>query len=276
MASPVKQGPRVALAQLNSELGDVPKNLARAREYVQRAAADHADVILFPEVYLQGYRADEAFLDTAIEADGEVVRELEDMAREHGIHIIMGAARKDVGFPHAIYNSAVFVGPDGLIGWYDKTHLGTFSVYREGVYFAPGRELPVFDTPFGPVGLLICYDADFPEPSRVLALKGAVINFIISAGPASFREGWKKLLFVRAFENAYYTVYCNVAGWQKDSEFFGGSRIVAPTGEVVVAAEDDREDYVVGDIDLSLVARTRQEMHLFADRAKELYGPITE
>ena len=276
MASPLKRGPRVALAQLNSALGDVPTNLARAREYVTRAAADGADCIPFPELYLQGYRADEAFLDTAIEAKGDVVGELEELARENGIHIIMGAAREDSEFPHAIYNSSVFLGPGRLIGWYDKTHLGTFNVYREGVNFAPGRELPVFNTTYGPVGLLICYDADFPEPSRVLALKGAVKNFIISAAPASFREGWKKLLFVRAFENAYFTVYCNVAGFQKDSDFFGGSRIVAPTGEVVVAACDDQEDYVVGDIDLRLVARVRQEMHLFADRATGLYGPITE
>ncbi len=276
MSTEAKRGPRVALAQLNSDLGDARANLERAKEFIRRAAEDGADFILFPELFLQGYRADEAFTDTAIAPYGETVKQLEAMASEHAIHIIMGAARKDTAFPHALYNSAVFVGPNGLIGWYDKTHLGTFSVFREGVYFASGSELPVFDTSFGPVGILICYDADFPEPSRVLALKGAVINFIISAGPASFREGWKNLLFVRAFENAYYTVYCNVAGRQKDSEFNGCSRIVSPTGDVVVTAADDREDYVVGDLDLSLVAKTRQQMHLFADRAVGLYGPITE
>lgn len=269
-------GPSVALAQLNSQLGDVPANLERAHEVIRDASKAGADIVLFPELYLQGYRADERFAETAIEADGPIVSDLVKMASEANLHIIMGSARKELSFPHGVYNSAFLVGPKGLLGFYDKTHLGTFRVYREGVYFARGRRIPTFDTDFGRVGMQICYDADFPEVSRVLALKGAEISFIISAGPCEFREGWKQLLFVRSVENAMYSIYCNVAGSQKDSEFFGGSRIVDPSGEVVVTARDDVEDFVVGAVDLDRVRRVRHEMHLFDERSPRLYREIAE
>lgn len=268
--------PRVALAQLNSCLGDVQANLERAAAVIGDAQREGADFILFPELYLQGYRADERFAETALDADGPIVADLAQMASEANIHVIMGSARKDGSFPHNVYNSAFFLAPTGLLGVYDKTHLGTFRVYREGVYFARGRRIPTFDTDFGRVGLQICYDADFPEVSRVLALKGAEINFIISAGPSEFRAGWKQLLFVRSVENALFSVYCNVAGTQKDSEFFGGSRIVDPSGDVVVTARDDVEDFVVGDIDLERVRRVRHEMHLFDERQPRLYREIAD
>lgn len=268
------KGPRVALAQLNSQLGEVSANLERAHEVVGDARKAGADIVLFPELYLQGYRADERFAETAIEADGAVVSELVSLSADANVHIIVGGARKETSFPHAVYNSAFFVSPEGLIGVYDKTHLGTFRVYREGVYFARGRRIPVFDTDFGRVGIQICYDVDFPEVSRVLALKGAEINFIISAGPCEFREGWKQLLFIRSVESAMYSVYCNVAGAQRDSEFCGGSRIVDPSGEVVVTARDDVEDFVVGDVDLERVRTVRHEMHLFDERNPKLYREI--
>jgi beta-ureidopropionase len=269
-------GPRVALAQLNSAIGDVSANLKRAQDVIQDAHKAGADVVLFPELYLQGYRADERFAETAIEVDGPVVAELVAMATEANLHIIMGTARGERTFPQNVYNAALLIGPKGLLGVYDKAHLATFRVYREGAFFARGRRIPTFDTDFGRIGIQICYDLDVPEVSRVLALQGAEINFVITAGTSGFREGWKKLLFVRSVENAMYSVFCNVAGTQKDSEFFGGSRIVGPSGEVVVTARDDVEDLVVGDVDLERVSQVRHELHPFDVRSPGLYGKIVE
>ena len=100
-----------------------------------------------------------------------------------------------------MYNSLCFVEPEGVLGYYDKVHLGTFHPYIEGVYFAPGKRAPVFDTRFGRVSLQICYDVEFPELTRVFALKGSIINLVISAGPSGSERSWSTLLQARSMEN---------------------------------------------------------------------------
>ncbi|MGH2618060.1 MAG: carbon-nitrogen hydrolase family protein, partial [Thermomicrobiales bacterium] len=122
----------VGLAQLNSELGNSAVNLLRAEEYIARAAADGCDLVMFPELYLQGYRADELFVDVAEPIPGPATRRLEALARKHDLYIVMGMGRLEETFPHLVYNSLCFVGPEGLLGFYDKVHLGTFHPYIEG------------------------------------------------------------------------------------------------------------------------------------------------
>lgn len=266
---------RVAIAQLNSELGDVAGNWARAELAISEASENGAQLILFPECFLQGYCADELFAETAVELQSAVIKQMEDAARNAGIWIVMGFARADASFPHLVYNSAVVVGPGGVHGWYDKTHLGTYLDYREGVYFSPGNEITVFDLPFARVGVQICYDISFPEVSRVLALDGAEINLVLSAGPDEFRESWGPLLRVRSSENLFWSVYANTVGDQKSTHFFGGSRIVAPNGETRTQGPFDTEACVIGDIDLAELRLLRRKTLRFRDRVPQLYRPIT-
>jgi predicted amidohydrolase len=180
----------VTLAQLNSELGDSAMNLERAKEYIARAGKAGADLVMFPELYLQGYRADERFAGTAEPVPGPTTELLIKEARKHGLFIVMGMARLEEHYPWLVYNSLCFVGPEGLVGegYYDKIHLGTFHPYIEGVYFAPGRKTPIFETPFGPVSLQICYDVWYPELTRTYAVSGSVLNLVISAGPSGRKK----------------------------------------------------------------------------------------
>ena len=239
----------IGLAQLNSDLGNNAGNLRRAEEYVDRAANAGCDLVMFPELYLQGYRADELFVETAEPIPGPTTRRLETLSREQDVYIVMGMGRLEESFPHLVYNSLCFVGPDGLLGYYDKVHLGTFHPYIEGVYFAPGCRAPVFETRFGRVSLQICYDSWFPELTRTYALKGSLLNLVISAGPSGSEDSWKTMLRARSMENAFPSVYCNTVGKQKDFSFFGGSKIVSAAGKVTAEAKFDEEDFIIGTVE---------------------------
>jgi predicted amidohydrolase len=265
----------VALAQLNSVLGDSAANLERAVGYVERAAAAGADLVMFPELYLQGYRADEQFALTAETIPGPTTARLEELAARHDLYIVMGMARTEDAFPYLVYNSLCFVGPEGLLGYYDKIHLGTFHPYIEGVYFAPGDRAPVFDTRFGRVSLQICYDVWYPELTRAYALQDSQVNLVISAGPSGFVDGWTTMLRARSMENLFPSVYCNTVGKQKDFSFFGGSKIVAATGQVTTEAKLDEEDFVVGTVDLAQARLMRKQWLLFRDRNPAAYWPLT-
>ena len=266
---------KVALAQLNSVLGDNSANLRRAEEYIDRAASAGCDLVMFPELYLQGYRADHLFVETAEPVPGPTTRRLDELARERGMYIVMGMGRLEETFPHLVYNSLCFVGPEGLLGYYDKVHLGTFHPYIEGVYFAPGRRAPVFDTRFGRVSIQICYDSWFPELTRTYALKGSLLKLVISAGQSVSEDAWKTMLRARSMENAFPSVYCNVVGRQKDFSFFGGSKIVSAAGNVTTEAKLDEEDFVVGTVDVDEALRIRRHWLLFRERTPSVYSPLT-
>jgi predicted amidohydrolase len=274
--APVEQF-KVALAQLNSTIGDTAANLDRAMEYIAKAGEAGADLVMFPELYLQGYRVDEKTAETAEPINGPSVEKLIQAAKKHGLYIIMGMARSEDHFPYLVYNSSCFVGPEGLVGdgYYDKIHLGTFHPYIEGVYFAPGRRVPVFDTKFGRVSLQICYDACFPELTRAYALNGSVVNLVISAGPSVAVDSWRILLQCRSMENLMPSVYCNVVGWQKDFSFFGGSKIVSAGGQVTKEAKIDEEDFIVGTVNIAQGILMRRQWLYFRERRPDLYGALT-
>ncbi|MDE0203561.1 MAG: hypothetical protein OXK73_14125 [Rhodospirillaceae bacterium] len=196
-------------------------------------------------------------------------------ARKHDIYIVMGMARLEEEYPHLVYNSLCFIGPEGMVEYYDKIHLGTFHPYREGVYFAPGQRTPVFDTRFGRVSLQICYDACFPELTRTYAVMGSVVNLVISAGPSVAKETWKVILQARSLENLFPSVYCNVVGTQKDFSFFGGSKIVNASGVVTDEAKFDEEDFIVGTVDVAEALLLRRQWLMFRERRPDLYAPLT-
>lgn len=267
---------RIGLAQVASVPGDPEVNWQQALIAIEQAAGAGAQLVVFPEVFLQAYRVDELSSSTAAVVPGPWSDAVVAAAARHNVHIIIGLVRADAGFPHLVYNSALLAGPAGVVGCYDKVHLGTYLDYHEGVYWAPGRALPVFDTPLGRIGIQICYDMSFPETARVLALQGAELNVVLSAGPREFRQSWPALLEVRSRENRFFTVYVNTVGDQRGQWFFGGSRVVGPDGQVRFTCPEDTEAVQVGEIDLDEVAMHRRRQHLFRDRVPSLYGPLVE
>jgi 5-aminopentanamidase len=278
---------RVALVQSTSELGTEthdPRdgNLERALERLEVAAGAGADLVVWGEMYLSGYRTDEWLhrWATSIDPPDRHVRALVDAAHRHGVHLLMGMGTFGGVMPGDVYNTALLVGPDGVVGAYRKTHVAGFP-YSEGIamercFYSPGRELPVFDTPLGRLGIHICYDMSFPEVARVQALKGADLLINVSASAGGFEEYWEHGLFMRAAENATWYMVCSVVGMQRGDRLFGGSRVVDPSGRVVAAGKFDEEDLVVADVDLSLTRAARATSHAFSIRQPEIYGALTE
>ena len=117
---------KVATVQINSFLGEVEKNLERAVGYIRQAAEQGADIVLFPELYLQGYCAEQLLTETSETIPGPTSDIILKESKNHNIYVVIGMARKDIGYPHLVYNSALFTGPDGMTEYYDKIHLGTF------------------------------------------------------------------------------------------------------------------------------------------------------
>ena len=265
---------KVATVQINSFLGEVEKNLERAVGYIRQAAEQGANIVLFPELYLQGYCAEQLLTETSETIPGPTSDIILKESKNHNIYVVIGMARKDIGYPHLVYNSALFTGPDGMTEYYDKIHLGTFHPYTEGVYFAPGNRIPVFNTRLGPMSIQICYDVFFPELTRTFAIKGALANLVISAGPDAFRDSWKVMLRARAIENALPTIYCNVVGKQKNFSFFGGSMVIDAVGGITGEAKYNEEDILYADVDISAAINIRQRSLLYRDRRIDLYQEL--
>jgi predicted amidohydrolase len=278
---------RIALIQSKSTVGTEtfdPRedNLARALQAIEEVARKGAQLVVFGEMYLSGYRTDEWLYKwaTSVEPPDAHVQTLIETAKALNVHIMMGAATFGRFIPGDVYNSTLFVGPTGLLGVYRKTHVAAFS-YSQGVamercFYSPGKELPVFDTSLGRIGIHICYDITFPEVSRVQALKGAELLVNSSASAAGFEEVWDHALFMRATENATWYVVCSVVGEQRGDILFGGSRIIDPTGKVVAAGKYNEEDVIIANIDLTLTRKERASSHLFNARQPALYAEVTQ
>jgi predicted amidohydrolase len=278
---------RIGLVQCESTLGTDsfdPRdtNIERAENAIRKLAKDGVRLAVLGELYLTGYRTDEwlhRWATTVYPPDSHVKR-LVACARESDIHILMGAATFGHFVPGDVYNSVLFVGPEGLIGVYRKSHVAGFPagdiLATERCFYSPGQEIPVFDSPLGSIGVHICYDVCFPEVSRVQALKGAQLLVNCSAAVGGFKDWWDHMLKTRAAENMSWYMMCSVVGEQRGFDLFGGSRVIDPDGRVVAEAKHGEEDVVVADIDLDMARRLRASSHMFSTRRPEMYGTITE
>jgi len=286
--APKKAGSvRVALVQSKSDIGTAtydPRdaNLGRALADIENAAAAKADLVVFGEMYLSGYRTDEwlhKWASTIAPPDRHVAAVI-DAAERHGLHVIMGMGTFGPGMPGDVYNTALLTGPNGIIGAYRKTHVAAFTYFNgvatERCFYSPGKDLPVFDTALGRIGIHICYDMSFPEVARVQALKGADFLVNVSASAGGFEEYWEHGMFMRAAENCIWYMVCSVVGMQRNDRLFGGSRVVDPDGKVVAIGKFDEEDFVVADVDLDAQRAARATSHLFNTRQPEIYRAIAD
>lgn len=163
---------KIAIGQMKVEQGDTQKNLDKIIEIIIEAADRGADLVCIPELAYTGYFLESTQLQELAEPiDGPFVQTLRKVAKEKGVFVIAGYA-ENVNIPGRMYNSAIFVDDKGsVVGNMRKL----YSWGQEKLKFHEGTELPVFDTPLGKIGIMICYDVEFPEPARIEALKGAEI-----------------------------------------------------------------------------------------------------
>jgi omega-amidase len=278
----------LALCQVSSVFAESdgqdprPANLAKAEECIAQASKMGADLAIFGEVFLTGYRSDNLISRYACSLDppDEYVQSIAEIAAKNSMHIIMGLATRASHVTGAIYNTAVFFGPQGLLGAYRKVYLANFTyakgVAYESVFYARGRELPVFHTDLGSIGIEICADLRHSEILRVYALKGAQIVVNIAAAAQGFEDYWDLAMRLGAMDNNFYFVMTSVVGQQKDDTFFGGSRVVDPYGQEIGRTKNKVEEVLVVELDLSVVREAREASHIFFERIPELYEIISK
>src|SRR5260370_11832133 len=244
------------LAQSSPKLAKKEENLKAIAIQASAARKKNVDLLVLPELHLTGYTMQDEVYNLAEPIPGPSVKRVEKLAREHGLHIVFGMPEES-SVKGVIHNTAVLVGPNGIVGKYRKIHLPTHTVFEERRYYRPGQEAPVFSTSLGTFGLTICYDLYFPELTRLQALAGAQLIVCISASPGLRRRFFEGFCLSRAMENAGYLAYVNRVGIEDGNQFWGGSRVVAPNGSVLGQGKYDIEDHQPCKIELDEVARAR-------------------
>lgn len=190
---------------------------------------------------------------------GPAMAGLLELSAAKGCFIVCGHVERD---GRGLYNTAVMVGPAGYIGHYRKVRLPHTGPFEEPTYFGFGsdRQQPLFDLPFGTVGLQVCYDIHFPLPSLKLAMAGAQLICNLSAAPNTSRYVFERLLPGRAIETSCYWAYANNVGFQENLTFWGGSRVLSPRGDVLATCPDQADPspgVATVELDLADVASVR-------------------
>ncbi len=260
---------KLAIAQAEAVRYDKDANLARVEELMARASSNGAQAILFPELFLTGYTVWDRLAELAEPLEGPSIRRLADLAGRFRLAVVCGFPERRPGFRP--YNSACVIGPDGtVVGAYRKTHM--FD--REPEFFSPGEALPVFDTPFGPVGVAICYDLEFPEVARILALQGARIILNPTANMEPYAEYQAVYLRARAMENGIHIAAANTVGDDGTYAYFGESAAVDPRGRVLCRAERG-EELLSAEIDLG-AGPADQNLQYLGRRRPDLYRALAK
>ena len=292
----MKDRVKVSLVQFAPEWLETTKNSERMRDYAIREAEDGADLIVFPETSTAGHITPmlpgepidfpgvtdpSQFFRKYVEASepvpGPTTDALSRVAQKCGVYIIFGMSQLHPTIPATLYNAAVLIGPQGPIGVHYKMHL----VMNEKHYFYPGRMVDVYHTELGNIGMMVCYDAYFPELARSQALKGAEILCSVFNGPRvpgvnSDGRWFRRLACVRARENTVYFLACLRAGKQGGYTYIGHSAIASPMGRSLAFAETDKETVVRAELTREELVEARGVCTVFRDRRPELYGPICE
>ncbi len=267
---------KVALAQMTCIKADKNKNINKMRTFAEKARKEKAKLVVFPELSLTDYVIRDLLYELAEPVPGPSVEKIAEIAKENKLYMVFGMPEKSEKAESVIYNTAVLVGPRGYIGKYRKMYLPTHSVFEEKRYFRPGYETPVFETELGKIGLIICYDVFFPEVSRALKLKGAQIIVCISASPAVRRNFFETLTAARAIENNTFVIYVNLVGIEEGLQFWGGSRIISPSGSIIKKAKYNEEDFVVGEIDLDDIRHIAAFVPTIRDLRPEIYQKLKD
>ena len=272
----MKEKIKLALAQISSKRENKEANLQKIEKLTYRAKEQGADLAIFPELSLTGYVVRDQLYELAETVPGPTVEKVETLAKQTGMHIIFGMPELSEKTKATIFNTAVFVGPKGFIGKYRKMYLPTHSVFEEKRYFRPGYQAAAFQTEIGNIGLCICYDIFFPEVIRLARLKGAELIVCISASPAVRRSYFETLTCARAIENTAYLAYVNLAGVQDGLQFWGGSRLVSPNGDVLAKAKYDEEDFVMCEVDFNDLKTAETFIPTLRDLRPELFDKLKE
>lgn len=262
---------KVAAVQTYSYLGDSERNLETVLGSIKTAAASGAKLVVFPECMNAGYvwRDQEHALSCADPIPGRFTKAISELTRKYDLYVAIGLSERG---GDKVYNAAALVGPDGLLGRYQKNFLFDF----DPIYFAVGETgYPVFETPIGKIGMFICADARIPEGARVLALAGAEILLHITN--STTHEQHEVHEPMRAQENELWMVCADKAGKEEGLTYPGFSQVIHPDGTIVARGSQFDHEIVFAEIDTEEVHAVRQAADsLIRGRRPETYHLLTK
>jgi N-carbamoylputrescine amidase len=287
---PIPERFKLGLIQMSCGLA-VEENLQKALSLIAQAAERGAQIICLQELFRSQYfcqKQDATIFDLAEPIPGPSTEALASVARQHQV-VIVGSLfeRRDAGVYH---NTAVVLDADGsLLGTYRKMHIPDDPLYFEKYYFTPGDQgYRCFDTHYGRIGVLVCWDQWYPEGARLTALQGAKVLFYPTAigwhpsekaqYGATQQDAWRTIQRAHAIANGVYVAAVNRVGHEGPSggglEFWGSSFVSDPFGVVLSEASNNKEEILVAECDLTHLESVRRNWPFLRDRRIDSYGPI--
>lgn len=265
----------LAIGQIKPKLGDLKSNLEHHLEIAKQAKKGGGDLILFPELSLTGYSVRDLNSEVAMKVDDEFFSPLKLLSKE--ISIVVGAIIRDED--GGIRNSLIYFEEGVIKHIHFKVYLPTYGIFEEQRYFLPGREVKAFDTKFGKLGLLICEDLWHVSLPYLLAIQGVKLILGAAASPTRIsgdseeypgyqinseqHKSFARLLSI-------YLAFANRVGFEDGVNFWGGSEIVTPNGEVSSVAKIFDEETIYSRIDLAEIDKARLFARHFLDERPEI------
>jgi len=266
---------KIALIQQKASQ-DIEINIEKGLASVREAAANGANIVCFAELAFTPFYpkrpAGNNILDLAELIPGPTTDTFAELAKELGVVTVLNLFESD---GNKTYDSSPVINIDGkILGITRMLHITEYDCFYEQGYYTPGDTgAPVYDTPFGKLGVSICYDRHYPEYMRALALHGAEIVFIPQAGAiGEWPEGlYEAEMRVQAFHNGYFTALCNRVGEEECLTFAGESFVCNPDGKVIARAGENTEEILYCDVNLEAVEKSHARKLFMRDRRPELY-----
>ena len=267
----------IALAQINTQLGNVAANLEKHLQYVDQARSLGADLLVFPELSLTGYALQDLVYTVARRPsrDDEIFGPL--LKASKHLDILVGFVDEDRR--HRFCISGAYLSQGEVVHVHHKVYLPTYALFDEGRFFAWGDTIQAFDTPMGRVGIAICEDFWHASPPYLLWLDGADLLIFTSASPGrgiSRDDKLESARWVEHINQAYaslftcFVAHSNRVGFEDGLHFWGGSTVFDPNGELVVKGPYYEEALVTTEIDLNQLHRTRARLPLLRDERTAL------
>lgn len=262
---------KVAVAQITCVLGDLQRNIIHHLEFCDEAIKNNAELIIFPELSLNGYSLKDLNYVISLKLDTtEALDELKSKSKK--ISIVCGLAEEDKNF--AIYNSGILISDGEIRFKHRKLYPPTYGLFEEFRYFSRGTECKAHDTKFGKIGLLVCEDMWHLSLPYTVTMDGAQIIIGIAASPTRLAVDYDKFKNYeinseqhRAYARilSSYFIFSNRVGFEDGINFWGGSEVVNPFGNIIAAAKLFEEEIIYAEVNYDDVRRARHQARHFLD-----------
>ena len=266
---------RVGLAQMDCTLGDRQRNLERHQRWVEKARQADVQLLVFPELSLTGYFLKDLVPEIAITLDGPEMKDILGLSKDFDLVVSAVIEEPD----HRYFNAGLYLREGELVHMHRKVYLPTYGMFDEQRYLAPGDRFRSFKTPYGRAGILICEDIWHLSSAYILSLEGVDLIICPSASPGRGITTDERLgtaesynLVCRTYAQFLTTffLYCNRVGYEDGANFWGGSMVIGPNGDILAQEEVADEALVTATLDLGEVRRQRLANPLLRDERVEL------